>query len=225
MMRTMGERTTLSSAMLLGSCLLGVALIAGCGQQTSQTAFDTEPTSTTPTGAGGQPDQSGQGPSPGRPPGVQISVLPVGPPASRRGHAPYAWINDAYVVRTGRRATIDGSGSYARDGILVSYAWDFDDDGVVDATTLSPTVTHRFTRPYSGLVVLQVTDSRGRTATATAHLAVSDDGDEAPAADDTCPHADNPGQEDYDHDGIGDVCDPTPGWPTEDASGVTESND
>jgi hypothetical protein len=212
-------------ALLLGSCLLAAVLVGGCGRQTSQVAFDTEPTSTGASGAGGQTSQSGQVPSADQTAGVQVSVLPVGPVGSRPGRAPYAWINGPYVVRTGRSTSIDGSGSYAHAGILVSYAWDFDDDGVVDTTTLSPLVTHRFTRPYSGLVVLRVTDDRGRTATATTHLTVSSDGDEVPAGADNCPHADNPGQEDYDHDGTGDVCDPTPGWPTQDASGVTESTD
>jgi hypothetical protein len=161
------------------------------------------------------------GQSPGQ---VRISVMTVGPVRSDGGsHAPYAWINGGYVVRVGREATFDGSGSYARAGTLVSYAWDFDDDGVIDQTTATPMVMRRLTEPYSGVVVLTVTDSGGRTATGTAHLAVTDDGDEVPRDRDNCPDVDNMGQEDFDHDGIGDMCDPTPGWEGPDQGGVSAS--
>ncbi|MGY2875611.1 lysophospholipase L1-like esterase [Marmoricola sp. URHA0025 HA25] len=135
---------------------------------------------------------------------------------------PYAWINGPYVAKVGSTLALDGSGSYATDGSIASYEWDFDSDGTFDQTTTTPTVSHTFSTAYSGLATLRVTDTSGRTALATTHLGITDDGDETPAASDNCPSIDNQGQEDYDQDGVGDMCDDTPGWPTTDADGVTE---
>lgn len=204
----------------VAGALLALGLLTGCGGESSKTAVDAETGGSAPLDAPTTSAEEG-GQSPGQ---VRISVMTVGPVRSDGGsHAPYAWINGGYVVRVGREATFDGSGSYARAGTLVSYAWDFDDDGVIDRTTATPMVMRRLTEPYSGVVVLTVTDSGGRTATGTAHLAVTDDGDEVPRDRDNCPDVDNMGQEDFDHDGIGDMCDRTPGWEGPDQGGVSAS--
>jgi hypothetical protein len=68
-----------------------------------------------------------------------------------------------------------------------------------------------------------VTDGNGATGLATAVGHASADGDEIDAADDNCPEVDNRDQEDYDGDGLGDACDPTPGYPTTDQDGVADS--
>jgi len=137
---------------------------------------------------------------------------------------PYAWINGPYVGQVGDTIEIDGSGSYANSGVPASYEWDFDGDGTYDQTTTTATVEHTFATAYSGSMALRVTDSAGRSSVATTHLGITDDGDETPAGQDNCPGVDNQGQEDYDGDGIGDMCDDTPGWPTEDRDGVTEGD-
>lgn len=155
-------------------------------------------------------------------PVASVSVVPVGTPAADPSGAPYAWINGPYVTRVGKAVELDGSGSYARDGVLVSYEWDFDGDGVYDERLASATVVHRWSAEFSGLLRLRVTDSEGRQQVATTHLSVSGDGDEVPTAEDNCPEVANPGQDDEDHDGVGDQCDRTPGWPTQDAPGVSE---
>ncbi|MGY2875610.1 hypothetical protein ACVW00_002800 [Marmoricola sp. URHA0025 HA25] len=184
-----------------GGVLALACVLAGCGD-----AGNTSPS--------GQPTSGAAEPS----------VLPVGPSASASGAAPYAWINGPYVVRLGKALELDGSGSYARAGALVKYAWDLDGDGSVDEVTGDPRVTHTYTGAFDGLVTMTVTDADGRTTSATTHVAATPDGDEVGADTDNCPKMANPGQEDTDHDGAGDVCDPSPGWPTQDQLGVTEGS-
>lgn len=186
----------------------GLALVVGCGQRHSSEetdpslVIDSQQVARSGAPVGVPTGQVGR---------VEISVGTAVPSWAPRSDDPYAWIHGGYVLRVGRSVTIDGSGSYAREGRLVSYAWDFNNDGVPDRKTRTPVITQRFTRPFIGVVVLTVTDDAGRTATATAQLAVTDDGDVTPRDDDNCPNAANPGHDDFDNDRVGNMCDDTPG--------------
>lgn|GEM_PF-640630 len=123
---------------------------------------------------------------------------------------PYAWLDGPYVARVGDALTLDARGSYATTGTLVTYEWDLDGDGTYDVTTTDPQLTHTFAAPVDGYLAVRVTDDTGRASIATTVLVVSDDGDEIARDEDVCPDVADPGQEDSDADGLGDVCDPDP---------------
>lgn len=136
---------------------------------------------------------------------------------------PYAWAGGPYVGTIGQEFTLDGSGSFGLTSDIVKWEWDVDSDGTYDYVSNSPTTTHTYSEAFDGLVTLRVTDGNGAAGLATVVAHASVDGDETPAASDNCPGDANPGQDDYDNDGIGDVCDPTPGYPTEDEEGVSDN--
>jgi len=68
---------------------------------------------------------------------------------------------DPKQPRSGVEATLDASGSNDIDGSIVSYAWDFDGDGIFDETTGSPQVVHTFPTAGEVQVTLVVTDNAG----------------------------------------------------------------
>ena len=79
---------------------------------------------------------------------------------------------DPNEPRTGVPTTLDASGSNDIDGSIVSYAWDFNGDGVIDKTTSMPQVTYTFPTAGEVKVTLVVTDNDGGTGTCTKTLTV-----------------------------------------------------
>jgi lysophospholipase L1-like esterase len=134
---------------------------------------------------------------------------------------PYATIGDSYNAAIGKAVTFDAAGSFDPAGGTLTYEWDVNSDGTADATTSTPSYTHTYTAAYEGLVTMTVKSTSGKTAVATAPILVERDGDGIQDEVDNCPDAANPGQEDRDEDGTGDLCDATSGIPTVDQEGVT----
>jgi len=92
---------------------------------------------------------------------------------------------------------------------IASWAWDFNNDGVIDSTLQNPTAVYTDAGKYT--VSLTVTDTDGNTDTLreTDYIEVLNDADGDGVADsrDNCPSAYNASQVDLDHDGAGDICD------------------
>ncbi|UVE49661.1 PKD domain-containing protein [Haloferax larsenii] len=75
-------------------------------------------------------------------------------------------------VYAGDSVSFNASGSSDPDGDSLTYSWDFDADGVEDATGVSPSYTFDTAGTYN--VTLTVTDADGATDTATTTVSVSD---------------------------------------------------
>ena len=97
----------------------------------------------------------------------------------------------------------------------------FSDSGALVAGSTTPGTSNEFfayVPPINGTYYLEVFAQSG--AGSYSVETVSDaDGDRLADSADNCPNVANPGQEDLDHDGKGDVCDPFPQDPANDVDG------
>jgi len=95
--------------------------------------------------------------------GISATVIVNEPPVANPG--------GPYNGDEGVAISLDGSGSLDVDGVVVSYSWDCDGDGVEDAT--GSTVSCTF--PDDGLyaVAMTVTDDLGTSSTANATVTVA----------------------------------------------------
>ncbi len=80
---------------------------------------------------------------------------------------PVAVAGGPYTGPKNSAILVDGSGSSDADGTLVSYAWDCETDGTIDATGPSPTASCTYAALGTYTVTLVVTDDDGGTATDT----------------------------------------------------------
>ena len=76
----------------------------------------------------------------------------------------------------------DASGSSDTDGSIVSFEWDFENDGVYDGYGTSNTVNHTYTTAGVHTAKVRVTDDAGAQATDTVGVTVSVPGNDTPVA-------------------------------------------
>ena len=68
----------------------------------------------------------------------------------------------------------DASASFDPDGEIVLYEWDWNNDGVFDEASTSPTIDHAFDTVFSGMVRLRVADNDGLAAIDTADVVIEE---------------------------------------------------
>ena len=86
-------------------------------------------------------------------------------------------VADISYTITSRTIALDGSGS---TGSSLSYAWDIDNNGSVDYTTV--TATHTYATDGTYTVKLEVTDANNLTASTTVQITISGSGGGEPLA-------------------------------------------
>jgi PKD repeat protein len=103
---------------------------------------------------------------------VTVSAPSETPPGNKPPTATFtASPNPGY---TERNISFDASGSSDADGTIVSYDWDWTDDGTVDESHASPGASHNY--PFAGqyTVAMRATDNEGATATYRTTVQVMD---------------------------------------------------
>jgi PKD repeat protein len=102
------------------------------------------------------------------------------PPTATFTHTPsHPHVND--------QITFDASSSHDSDGEIVSYAWDWDNNGIFDDTVYTATEYHLWTTPGTYPVTLKVMDNNGGINTTTQTISVTET---SPPTDNRPPVAD-----------------------------------
>ncbi len=78
--------------------------------------------------------------------------------------------NEVVTVPLNQEVTFSAVGSFDPDSAIDRYDWDFNQDGVTDASGPDPVVARTFTATYEGLVSVKVVSLDGGQATATLPL-------------------------------------------------------
>jgi len=87
-------------------------------------------------------------------------------------YSPVANAGGPYEGDAGVPIAFDASASYDPDGDIVLYEWDWDSDGMYDASSIDPIIEHTWAAEFAGIIRLRVTDDDGLTAVDTAEVNV-----------------------------------------------------
>jgi lysophospholipase L1-like esterase/Mg-chelatase subunit ChlD len=102
--------------------------------------------------------------------GTDDAVKALGTTLGNVSSAPVAIAGGPYAGVVGDEIAFSASSSFDPDGVVDSYAWDFDGDGATDATTDSPLTSHTYEEHYTGGMSVTVTDAQGLHSVATADV-------------------------------------------------------
>jgi hypothetical protein len=97
------------------------------------------------------------------------------PYVQNKNKGPVAVVDPAYQeITAGETVFFDAQGSYDEDGKIVSYAWNFEDDGFLEAKSLGAGPTAEYVFYQAGLytITLTVTDDKGATNSVQAQVQV-----------------------------------------------------
>jgi hypothetical protein len=94
----------------------------------------------------------------------------------------YTSLTATTPARPGAQVAFSAAGSYYDPGAITAYDWDFDSDGIVDATTSASRTTHVYEAPFRGVASVTARTDDGHSATATAAVDVRADAPIAPDA-------------------------------------------
>ncbi len=100
---------------------------------------------------------------------MELQVLPPNQPPTAVLDA------SAKIVEEGDMLSLDASGSNDTDGDIVLYEWDFDGDGVYDAESTTPYISHQMNQKGTYIVRVRITDDRGGTQIGSFTVKVEED--------------------------------------------------
>ncbi len=86
--------------------------------------------------------------------------------------SPIANARGPYVANEGDLIEFNASQSYDPDGTIVSYEWDWQNDGTYDTTTTSAVCRYAYDDDYVGEAKLRVTDNGGKSATSLTRVTI-----------------------------------------------------
>ncbi|WP_440956237.1 PKD domain-containing protein [Methanosarcina sp. Mfa9] len=117
--------------------------------------------------------------------GADIAVITLGDMFGvPENNPPVANAGGPYEAYEGSPISFDASASSDPDGDLLTYEWDFNNDGVFDISSSEPYATYTWDDDYIGAVLLRVTDEEGLNDTATAEVTVNNIAPEVDAGND-----------------------------------------
>lgn len=90
---------------------------------------------------------------------------------------PFANAGGPYLGDVGLPISFDASGSTSPNESIISYEWDWDNDGFFDEISYSPSITYTWVEPYSGTIRLRITDNEGLSEIDSASVDVIDPND------------------------------------------------